>query len=440
MPDRDVPRVLVVDDDARVRRFLTSALGAAGFAVTATGIGAEGLRLADSRPDLIVLDVELPDVSGREVCRRLKAAEETAAIPVLMLSGVFTDVADRSQALEDGSDAYLITPVTARELVAMARALLRTARAERRSSEHERAAEELRRRVAQSKAMVDVARSITASLDLQGVLEGTDPGPAIRFRAARGLSPGFAQRLRPLSWRDGTTPMAIQERRPVWTADILTDPAIELTPPTRAIIESEGYRAVLSVPLLAGDRALGAIVVYRDLVGPFSEDDIDITQVFAAQAAVALENADLYRRASERADKLTTLSALTRLITGAASSREVFTAVAEAAVRLLAARASQVWVDDPTTGVLRIEGTVSVDPGLAENLGKFKSMPHGDGLTGSVFATRRPVFVRDLRTEPRFRARAIVDAGDVRGYAGIPLVAAEGVVMGVLSLLFGERG
>jgi CheY-like chemotaxis protein len=361
MPDRDVPRVLVVDDDARVRRFLTSALGAAGFAVTATGIGAEGLRLADARPDLIVLDVELPDLSGREVCRRLKAAEETAAIPVLMLSGVFTDVADRSQALEDGSDAYLTKPVTSRELVAMARALLRTARAERRSHEHERAADELRRRVAQSKAMVDVARSITASLDLQGVLdrivdeaclllgagrvaiavlEGSDGGPHIRFRAVRGLSPAFAQRLRPLSWRDGTTPIAIQERRPVWSADILTDPAIDLTPPTRAIIESEGYRAVLSVPLLAGDRALGAIVVYRDLVGPFSEDDIDITQVFAAQAAVALENAALYRRASERADKLTTLSALTRLITGAAASREVFSAVAEAAVRLLAARAS----------------------------------------------------------------------------------------------------
>src|SRR5207247_1429378 len=257
MPGRAGPRVLVVDDDARVRHFLTTALGAAGFAVTATGTGEEGLRLAAARPDLVVLDVDLPDLSGREVCRRLKVAEETAIIPVLMLSGVFTDVADRSQALEDGSDAYLIKPVTSRELVAMARALLRAARAERRSHEHQRAAEELRRRVAQSKAMVDVARSITASLDLQGVLDR---------------------------------------------------------------IVAEGYRAVLSVPLLAGDRALGAIVVYRDLVGPFSEDDIDITQVFAAQAAVAMENADLYRRASERAEKLTTLSALTRLITGAASS------------------------------------------------------------------------------------------------------------------------
>src|ERR671936_2695695 len=126
--------------------------------------------------------------------------------------------------------------------------------------------------------MVDVARSITASLDLQGVLdrivdeaclllgagrvgiavlEGADPGPNIRFRAVRGLSPAFAERLRPLSWRDGTTPIAIQERRPVWTADILTDPAIEITPPTRAIVELAGYCAVLSVARLAGRRALG---------------------------------------------------------------------------------------------------------------------------------------------------------------------------------------
>ena|GEM_PF-1348584 len=460
MPDREVSRVLVIDDDPGVRRFLTRALDAAGLEVTAAETAADGLRLARGRPDLVVLDVELPDLSGREVCRRLKADAETATIPVLMLSGVFTDVADRTQALEDGSDAYLTKPVTARELVAMARALLRTARAERRTQEHERALEALRRRVAQSKAMVDVARSITASLDLQGVLdrivdeaclllgaqrvgiavmEGAEPGPAIRFRAVRGLSPAFAE-LRPLSWRDGTTPMAILERRPVWTPDILADPAIELTPPTRAIIEAEGYRAVLSVPLLAGERALGALVVYRDLVGPFSDDDIDITQVFAAQAAVALENAELYRRASERSAKLTTLSALTRLITSAASSREVFGAVAQAAVRLLAARASQVWVDDPGNGMLRIEDSVSVEPVLAEKLGKFRTIPHGAGLTGAVYATRRPLFVRDLRADSRFLNQRIVADGDVRAYVGVPLMAADGAVTGVLSLLFGERG
>src|SRR5262245_58281657 len=113
MPDREVPRVLVVDDDARVRRFLTTALGAAGLAVTAAGTAAEGLRLADGRPDLIVLDVELPDLSGREVCRRLKAGQDTASIPVLMLSGGFTGVVDRRQALEDGSHTQLPHPVRA---------------------------------------------------------------------------------------------------------------------------------------------------------------------------------------------------------------------------------------------------------------------------------------------------------------------------------------
>src|SRR5947199_8770440 len=100
MPDRDVPRVLVVDDDARVRHFLTTALGAAGFAVTATGTGEVGLRLAAARPDLVVLDVDLPDLSGRQACRRLKAAEETAIIPVHRLPVVFTDVADRTKAPE----------------------------------------------------------------------------------------------------------------------------------------------------------------------------------------------------------------------------------------------------------------------------------------------------------------------------------------------------
>ena len=456
-----MPRVLVVDDDAHVRDFLTTAFNTAGFAVTATDRGEDGVRLAASRPDLIVLDVELPDLSGREVCRRLKATTDTAAIPVLMLSGVFRDVTDRTQALEDGSDAYLTKPVAARELLAMARALLRTARAEQRSHEQERAADELRRRVAQSKAMVDVARSITGSLDLQGVLdrivdeacvllgarrvaiavlEESDPLPVIRFCAVRGLSAEFAQRLRPLSWRDGTTPMAIQERRPVWTADILKDRALELTPSTRAVIEFEGYRAVLSVPLLAGERALGALVVYRDLAGPFSEADIEVTQVFAAQAAVALQNAELYRRASERADKLTTLSALTRLITGAASSHEVFDAVAQAAVRLLGARASQVWVDDRAHGMLRMEGSTCVDPVLADKLSSVQAIRHGEGLTGAVFATGRPSFVRDLRHESRFIPQAIVADGEVRAYAGIPLVAAEGEALGVLLLLFGARG
>src|SRR4051812_19993084 len=121
MAQSEAARALVVDDDERVRSFLCAALETAGFRVTPTGSGEEALRLVAARPDLVVLDVELPDISGREVCRRIKAAPETSTVPVLMLSGVYVDPAGRSQALEDGSDAYLTKPVTPRELLASAR-------------------------------------------------------------------------------------------------------------------------------------------------------------------------------------------------------------------------------------------------------------------------------------------------------------------------------
>jgi signal transduction histidine kinase/DNA-binding response OmpR family regulator len=459
MAESEIARVLVVDDDLGVRRFVCAALEGAGFKVTATGSGEEGARLAASRPDLIVLDVELPDISGREVCRRLKAAPETATIPVLMLSGVYIDPADRSQALEDGSDAYLTKPVTARELTATARALLRTASAERRSRQHQQAEHALRRRVAQSNFILDVARAITASLDVQtlleriveqaslllgaprvslALLERTEPTPVIRFAAARGLSRRFTEHLRPLHWRDGTTPAAIHERRPVWSADLLNDPQFDLAPSTRALVEAEGYRSVLSVPLLAHERPLGALVLYRDEPGPFSEDEVDVMQLFAAQAAVAVENAALYRRAQSRAEKLTALSTLTRLITSAASSHEVFGAVAEAAGRLLDARSSRVWVDDPAAGVLRAEGSYTTDPVIRAGLDRVSEIPHGQGVTAQVYASRAPVFISDLRTAPNWLNPQLVRLADVRFYAGIPLVAGDHVV-GVLSVLFNAR-
>jgi signal transduction histidine kinase/DNA-binding response OmpR family regulator len=458
MAESETPQALVVDDDAGVRRFVTAALGAAGFRVTATGSGEEALRLAASRPDLIVLDVELPDVSGREICRRLKTTPATATVPVLMLSGVYIDPGDRSQALEDGSDAYLTKPVTARELTATARALLRTARAERRTREHQQTEQALRRRVAQSKFILDVARAITASLDVQTLLERIveqaslllgaprvslalvermEPTPVIRFAAARGLSASFTH-LRPLHWRDGTTPAAIHERQPVWSADLLNDPQFDLTPSTRALVEGEGYRSVLSVPLLANDRPLGALVLYRDEPGPFSDDEVDVMQLFAAQAAVAVENAALYRRAQSRAEKLTALSTLTRLITSAASSHEVFGAVAEAAARLLDARSSRVWVDDPAAGVLRAEGSYTTDPVIQRNLDRVTEIAHGQGVTAQIYASRAPVFISDLRTAQNWLNPELVRLTNVRFYAGIPLVAGDHVV-GVLSVLFDAR-
>ncbi|WP_165252771.1 hybrid sensor histidine kinase/response regulator [Paludisphaera soli] len=122
--------ILVVDDDAAKRHAVTKILRRAGYAIREAETGTDALRLVAERPSLIVLDVKLPDLSGFEVCRRIKEDPATAMIPVLHLSTTFVDIEDRIYGLEGGADGYLTDVLEPLELVATVRALLRTRRAE----------------------------------------------------------------------------------------------------------------------------------------------------------------------------------------------------------------------------------------------------------------------------------------------------------------------
>ena len=124
--------VLVVDDSPENRYAIRRYLSGGEFDVWEAETGAEGLEMAARDPDLIVLDVHLPDINGFEVCRRLKEDERTRHIPVLQRSQSHVDDAARVHGLESGADAYLTEPVDPSVLVATARALLRVRRAENR--------------------------------------------------------------------------------------------------------------------------------------------------------------------------------------------------------------------------------------------------------------------------------------------------------------------
>lgn len=115
-------RILVVDDDELIAESLTYSLELEGFEVDAVGDGAKALySLGSFKPDLVVLDIMLPDISGMEVCRQLR---DRSPIPVIMLTARDEEI-DRVMGLEIGADDYLVKPFTFRELLARIRALLR---------------------------------------------------------------------------------------------------------------------------------------------------------------------------------------------------------------------------------------------------------------------------------------------------------------------------
>ena len=117
--------VLVVEDEQKLRDFVRSYLERAGFSVLTTGSGAEAINMAaDSSPDLVVLDLGLPDVPGETVARELRA---TGPTPILMLTAKSAEE-ERIRGLELGADDYVTKPFSPRELVLRVQAILRRGR------------------------------------------------------------------------------------------------------------------------------------------------------------------------------------------------------------------------------------------------------------------------------------------------------------------------
>lgn len=122
------PTVLLVEDEPAQREVLTYNLAADGFEVTVAVTGAEAeLIIAETPPDVILLDWMLPELSGIELCRRLKARPETRGIPVIMISARSEEV-DRVRGLETGADDYVVKPYSMVELMARVRVQLRRVR------------------------------------------------------------------------------------------------------------------------------------------------------------------------------------------------------------------------------------------------------------------------------------------------------------------------
>lgn len=121
-------RILIVEDEAKIARFVTLELEHEGYEVRSAGDGRSGLEMCESwQPDLMILDLMLPQLSGIEVCRRIRQSSD---VPIIMLTAK-DDVSDKVMGLDMGADDYMTKPFAIEELLARIRVNLRKHRADR---------------------------------------------------------------------------------------------------------------------------------------------------------------------------------------------------------------------------------------------------------------------------------------------------------------------
>ena len=172
-------RVLVVDDTEPTRYAIARTLKNEGFEIFEAANGTDALKMApEILPDLITLDIHLPDIIGFEVCRRLKADPVTSAIPVLQVSASYITSKDKIMGLEGGADSYLTHPFEPAVLVATVKSLLR----------YRALSEKLVRSQEQLRLAIESAALGTFSLDVETDVMTTDA----RAREIFGVPPGDA--------------------------------------------------------------------------------------------------------------------------------------------------------------------------------------------------------------------------------------------------------
>ncbi len=385
-----VQHALVLNvDDYEAGRYATSrVLRQAGFEVVDAATGEEALRLVRSEaPDLVVLDVNLPDVDGFEVCRRIKTTAETSSIPVLYLSAAYRTAEHRVQGLELGADGYLTQPVDPRELVATVNALLR-------AREVEAAVRDSEERF---RSLVAATSAIVWTMPPDGLMDGEQPS----WTAFTGQPAYEAQGW---GWIDSVHPDDRERVRTAWAGSV--DARAQFGAEYRLRRADGEYRhvAVSAVPLPDGAGGVREWVgMHTDLT---ERRRADAWQALFADAGAAL-----------------------------ASSLEFEATLPRVAHRVVAELADWCAVDlvEPD-GLRRV--ALACQQGVDEARSDAFSLEQPGSPPFEAARTGHPVQSLDAADMEGEAGEALRRAG-VRSYVSVPLVA-RGQVLGALTAAAGD--
>jgi GAF domain-containing protein len=220
--------------------------------------------------------------------------------------------------------------------------------------------------------------------------------------------------------------------------DIKADPAYAEGEPLRvATVEIAGARTLLGVPMFKESQLVGAIIIYRQEVRPFTDKQIELVKNFASQAVIAIENTRLLNELRQSLEQQTTTADVLRVISSSPGELEpVFEAMLTNAMRLCEAKFGVLYLHDE--GRLRFGAAHDVPPAFAEARGKEPFTPAPDAGTGKVLATKQAVQIADLAATQSYADRnpivvAAVEVGGVRTSLSVPMLK-ENALVGVISI------
>ncbi|WP_170775771.1 GAF domain-containing protein [Ruegeria lacuscaerulensis] len=225
--------------------------------------------------------------------------------------------------------------------------------------------------------------------------------------------------------------------------DIASDPLYykDRDPRRVQMVEIEGARSVLAVPLMKNGVGLGVIVLYRREVAPFSDDDVALVQTFAAQAVIAMENVRQFREVQDRTAEVTqaleyqtSTSEVLRVISASPNELSpVLDAILEEASRICELQDAYVAMLNPDDQLFHIHAIRTKDTTFADYVSAHPISPNDSGVTGRAILSKRTIYIEDVQADPTYTWMEESGVGEYRSVLGVPLVK-SGAVVGVISV------
>jgi signal transduction histidine kinase/HAMP domain-containing protein len=227
---------------------------------------------------------------------------------------------------------------------------------------------------------------------------------------------------------ESATTWAVRERKPVHIRDIQNEPHY------RGPVDEDIPRTVLAIPLLREGVPIGAIVIFRDVVEPFTDRQIELVTTFADQAVIAIQNVYLFRELqtltsdlARSVEELKALGEVSQAVISSLDLRTVLTSVVSHAVRLSGSDNGGIYEYDEQTQALLLRATNKLSSELIEAIEEVR-IPLNDTVVGRTIANREPVQITDILAETDYPLRDILERMGTRALLGVPLMREETVV------------